>query len=350
MGFSTKLRLIKEKFEQLSGDSLILSGNTEFADSADVRYTTHPTFVDDEQIVDKKYVDDHVQSGTTASLYYTGETPSNITVGGMPSGDVLTGRTLSNIIEDMTHTYYAPTFSAFNIGVSTPKEVGYSMPSTSNATWSTLHSENVKDNSIDIVDETANSTLASGLANDGAETVNLISKTYSPSGGAVQSNVWRIDGTNTNNVAMTSRKYTMYVYQPYFYGISSDSSRPTAGQTLLNSGTKVIANPNGTLSMNLNTPEDVWLWFAIPSSVANKTNWFFTDQSKGTIGDGGATLFPDISENISVDDPNSNWSGVTYDFYVTGYKTNDGGEPLKVSNTPLINVYELLDMINALQE
>jgi len=345
MGFSTKLRLIKEKFEQLSGDSLILSGNTEFADSADVRYTTHPTFVDDEQIVDKKYVDDHVQSGTTASLYYTGETPSNITVGGMDSGAVLTGRTLSNIIDDMTHTYYVPTFSAFNIGVSTGKEVGYVMPSTSNATWSTSHSENVKNNSINIVDVTGNVTLASGLANDGNETVNLTSKTFTPNGSTVQTYTWRIEGVNTNNNDMTDRNYSINVYQPWFYGKTTVSSRPTANQSLIDGyQSKKISNSSSTITANYGDDGSTtyWYWFAVPTSSSLKEGWFVDNTNKGEIGGtvgSGGNLFPD-PDTINIDDPDGNWTGVDYRVYITNDKTRINGGTIDFTNSPQFRVLE----------
>jgi len=40
-------------------------------------------------------------TGETGTIYYTGDTPSTCTVGGVPAGTTLTGRTLNNIIEEM---------------------------------------------------------------------------------------------------------------------------------------------------------------------------------------------------------------------------------------------------------
>ena len=107
MAFSTKLNLIDAKFEQTSGGTLTLSGDTTIADSGDLRYATHPTFVDDVEIVDKKYVDDNIVSGSEYDL----DSPSTVTVGGLDPGSILTGLTSNEILEDILVPYINPTFS-----------------------------------------------------------------------------------------------------------------------------------------------------------------------------------------------------------------------------------------------
>ena len=109
MAFSTKIKLINAKVEQQSGTTLTLSGDTTVADSGDLRYTSHPTFVDDEQIVDKKYVDDNVVSGST----YNEDSPSTVTVGGLEAGTTLTGKTSNEILEEILVPYLEPDFSSF---------------------------------------------------------------------------------------------------------------------------------------------------------------------------------------------------------------------------------------------
>ena len=354
MGFTTKIRFNKDKIIQASNEEVILSGKTTYDSDGQVYYKNHPTFTGATQIVDKKYVDDHLSSGVTSSLYYTGETPSNIAVGGMPAGDVLTGRTLSNIIEDMTHTYYVPTFTAFNIGLSSTHEVGYTVPPTSTATWSTSHPENIATNSIMIIDVTySNAILAQNLNNDGSESVSLTSKTFSPNGSTVQTYTWGIRGTNTENNQMAQRNYSIHAYQPWFWGkvYSSTETRPTATQDLINGGTKVIADSSGNINVTFNSGDDDYLWFAIPASSTPKTYWYIASGNEGDIGGDIGTgsaynLFPD-PDILSISDPSGNWSGVNYRIYISNWRTSTGsGKVMQIRNSQLI----MADVLNTIEE
>ena len=46
---------------------------------------------------------------------YTGVSPTNLTVGGIPAGTNLTGLNLTQIIQQLTVTYINPSFTSFNI-------------------------------------------------------------------------------------------------------------------------------------------------------------------------------------------------------------------------------------------
>lgn len=66
MAFNTKLKLIDAKFEQVSGGTLTLSGNTLVADSGTFKYATGArTFTEDGELIDKYYVDQQVSGDTT---------------------------------------------------------------------------------------------------------------------------------------------------------------------------------------------------------------------------------------------------------------------------------------------
>jgi hypothetical protein len=112
MAFNTKLKLIDAKFEQVSGATLTLSGNTIIADSGELKYTTHPTFSEDTQIIDKKYVDDNIVSGVTGATTYNLLSPAAIEVGGIDIGYELTGKTTNCIIQDMLFPELCGTLTA----------------------------------------------------------------------------------------------------------------------------------------------------------------------------------------------------------------------------------------------
>lgn len=112
MAFNTKLKLIDAKFEQPSGSTLTLSGDTTIADSGDLSYSSHPTFTEDTQIVDKKYVDDNVISATTSASTYNLLSPAAIEVGGITVGTVLTGKTTNCILQDMLFPELCGTLTA----------------------------------------------------------------------------------------------------------------------------------------------------------------------------------------------------------------------------------------------
>jgi hypothetical protein len=94
MAFSTKLQIINAKVEQQSGSTLTLSGDTTIADSGSLKYASHPTFILATEIVDKKYVDDNITGG----VLYSGKSPSTVTVGGLASGSVLTGKSSNQLL------------------------------------------------------------------------------------------------------------------------------------------------------------------------------------------------------------------------------------------------------------
>lgn len=68
--------------------------------------------------------------GTVGSLYYTGETPSNITVGGLSSGSELTGRTLSEILEEILITTFTPTYIVLSNSFSEDADSTYEVGTT----------------------------------------------------------------------------------------------------------------------------------------------------------------------------------------------------------------------------
>ena len=252
--------------------------------------------------------------------------PSTIPVGGMPAGTVMTGRTWQSLMEEIAVEYQLPGFSSFALtSIPAVVEVGVAISGAHNFTWSTSNSFNVLANSINIRDVTANVLIASNLANDGAESVGIgtIPNT------APMSRSWRAEGRNSLNVQFNSGQDTVTSLYPYFYGkvasggLAPGLGRPAASQALINAGSKVVANSNGTISINFNSSSDDYIWFAIPAISANKNVWFVSLLNNGSIGGPvtpGGNLFPAF-DTISVDSPTVLWSGINYKVYVSNYQT-----------------------------
>lgn len=115
-------------------------------------------------------------------------------------------------------SYSAPAFTAFGItGQSTPIEVGATIAAGNKTfTWSTSNSANVAANSISIVDTTAGTTLATGLANDGTQVISISAITNN----VPATQVWTINGTNTHAGAF-SRTYTVNWYWRVYAGTNA---------------------------------------------------------------------------------------------------------------------------------
>ncbi len=270
----------------------------------------------------------NLQAGVISppSNIYGGASPTNITVGGLAAGTAIGGSTYDSIIEQMTQFYFAPTFSSFSItGQAALIEVGTALSGTKTFTWSTTNSGNVQVNSIAIRDVNTNTLIGSGLANDGTEALAIGTITNT----SPISQSWRVEGTNTNAGSMTPLAFTVNSIYPVFYGkVASGGappggSRPTANQSLINSGTKTLVTSTGTVTLNFNSGSDDYFWFAIPSTSTSKTTWFISSLNNGLIGGSvnpGGNLFPD-PDVVTINSPTSLWSSISYKIYITNFQS-----------------------------
>lgn len=247
--------------------------------------------------------------------------PATITVGGVPSGYVLTGKTTSEILEKMLVVYQAPTFSAFSItGQSTVIEVGVALSGNKTFTWATTNSGNIS-GLLNIRDVDANVWLAPfGFSNDGTEVLNI--GTITNTSPIIQD--WEIYGTNTIGGSFT-RTFTVNSIYPYFYGkvpsggAAAGVNRPSANQALIDSGTKVVASSTGTITIDFDSTSDDYIWFAIPSTSTSKTAWYVSEFNKGNIGS-GSDLFPSATV-LSIDSPTVLWNGISYKVYISNLQS-----------------------------
>lgn len=112
---------------------------------------------------------------------------------------------------------------------------------------------------------------------------------------------------------------------PYFYFVSDSdlSASEVATEIAAGNATKVLANANGTVSVNFGNASAKYLYFAHIAADTSKTKWYISDLNQGAIG-GGSNLFGDILTN-NVNSPESYWSAVSFKIYKTNYSTIPAG-------------------------
>ena len=234
--------------------------------------------------------------------------------------------TLEYLLQNIYAPYQLPAFTSFSINAqSTLIQVGTTLSGVKNFLWSTSNSGNVQPNSIAIRDVNANTLIASALANDGSENVDIgVINNTSPI-----SQSWRAEGMNTQSGSFVSANFTVNSIYPVFYGkvasggAPSGGNRPVANQALIDSGTVAVVNSNGTITISFNTTSDDYMWFAVPSTSPVKTQWYVDPLNNGSIG-GAVTpagnLFPD-PDTVVIDSPTVLWSGVSYKIYIANYQS-----------------------------
>lgn len=151
--------------------------------------------------------------------FYTNTDPTPTTIGGITAGSTFNSVSMSDMWTSLLYPYQVPAFTAFSIGQSSPIEVGTIVGASLNCTWSTSNSSNVQVNSLVITDVTRAITLASGLANDGSETVAQTPVSYSTSA----SNTWRIVLTDTHLNTHNSSVTVSWRWRA-FWGLNSNST------------------------------------------------------------------------------------------------------------------------------
>ncbi len=114
---------------------------------------------------------------------------------------------------------------------------------------------------------------------------------------------------------------------PYFFGVSNVA--PTADQSLINSGTKVVADSSGTITVSFGASAQ-YLWFAIPVTSTSKTSWFVTELNSGPIG--GLTNLFGTEQVVEIDSPTALWNNIDYKFYLGNYQTTTGSDVYQLRN------------------
>lgn len=247
------------------------------------------------------------------STIYTKSSPATCNVGGISIGNVLTGKTIETLLEEMLAPYIEPTFSAFNVNISSPIEVGSSVSGIKTFTWSTTTSSNVKSNSIGIC-EVSGSMLGSGLANDGTENLDIGTKTN----GSPIIWTWQITGSSTCDDYFNRNVSKCSIY-PIYYGKLISDNRPAVTNELITTGctAKPVINSVNTVTVSFYSASNEYTWLAIPSTSPSRICWYVNALDNGLINSSPSDKYPDECI-ISVTSAENCWSSINYKVYMSG--------------------------------
>lgn len=204
------------------------------------------------------------QTGGGGTETYTNLTPTAVSIGGIPAGSTFDNMTMQEMWDALLYPYQTPIFSSFTSSMSTPIEVGSTIPAGSvTFLWNTTNSSNIAANSIKIDDITAGNTLASGLANTGTTAISISEITNV----MATSHQWKITATNTKGVFL-SRTLNVYWQWKIYYGESALTDLIEADVEALRVGT-LAANVSGNYSFNAGE----YKWICYPTSFGLKTTF-----------------------------------------------------------------------------
>ena len=204
------------------------------------------------------------QTGGGGTETYTNLTPTAVSIGGIPAGSTFDNMTMQEMWDALLYPYQTPIFSSFTSSMSTPIEVGSTIPAGSvTFLWNTTNSSNIAANSIKIDDITAGNTLASGLANTGTTAISISEITNV----MATSHQWKITATNTKGVFL-SRTLNVYWQWKIYYGESALTDLTETDVEALRVGT-LAANVSGNYSFNAGE----YKWICYPTSFGLKTTF-----------------------------------------------------------------------------
>jgi len=208
---------------------------------------------------------------------YGGASPSTITVNDLPSGTSITGKTYDELFEHIYAPFINPAFSAFAMsGQAQQVEVGTTISGSKTFTWATTNSGNVAPNTIQIKDQTTNTVLLTGAADDGSEAGVAIGSVIHTSPAV---HTWRILGTDNHSNVFTRDFNVSWLWLKY-WGTSNNVTLTEA---------QIEALANTALS---STPNQIY------SLAAGGYKYFVWDDSLGSPI--ALTGFRDTSTNLAV--------------------------------------------------
>lgn len=373
MPFFARPDLSNEQFKQLQGSELTLSGQTQIATASGFTLTdgaggyvpiiaTGATGTSKNgHVLTYDSIKNQIllKAVSGGSGLYNCASPTTCTVGGLPSGSAIFGRSIEEILEDiLVPTAYptlTPPSSTFSIA---PNNVMYEVGTSVNIVGTscfnqgcilpqyTSTSNKRSGNPVRYIYNTygtmvcVNSTALSHVFHFSTYQIQKGNNTLSSSVG-YSAGVQPMDSAGNNYCAPLPSGSTNFssvnisgIY-PYFYGkvasggAPAGSCRPTASAGFVTGGTKVVALSDNTICIDFSSGSDDYIWFAVPQmkqSVSEscnlKTRWYVDALNNGTIGgvvSAGGNLFPSPSSTPNV--TTVLWCQQTYDVYISNYQT-----------------------------
>lgn len=323
-----------EHWDEAYAFSQIIEGNPNNVTMEDLGYSVVTTIGDpglDENIPTEKSVrtligtiepalgnpiaDGYVLSSTTAgvrswivfpSATYTNATATPSTIGGIASGSTFSDHTMQQMWDLLLYPYQNPALYSFIVsGQTTILESGVFITGGARTfTWGSTNPGNINANSLAIKDETAGSNIATGLANDGTESIDIGSAITVAS--AYGSQIWSVTGTNSQSAAITKAYFSVIFYSPFYYGIGAAALSVSDIQALTK---QVVARSNKTYSFS---PTAQKFYFAYPAAHG------YLSSIKDPNGFDITSSFTVTTKSFTNNSPN--YEGTTMNYYV--YESN----------------------------
>jgi len=337
-----------------SSASVSLSANTGLGSDTDVLYTIYNTLVDDAvtnvevggaqsgttaatwktrtfvEVLDEILFPDVEPTYTIPTIVTTGINDLTVEVGSVVSatigataikndaGDFSQLRVLRNNTAIFTDT----TISA-HTETNVPDQFGYVNPNSPNSGFTLSPSPYTDAYTIPAPTGVTTSTetlykvdgdYASGQAKKNNKNV---TDTRTPA-------VRETDAPQLSANTFTSSTSTLTGIYPYFYGKSASqpSASDIASAIQAGTATKVLSDASGTISATFGASGE-YIWFAHYVNYTNKTTWYVAELNQGNIG-GSTNLFATPTQE-DVTSPDSYWSTISFDIYISNYATSTTG-------------------------
>lgn len=334
--------------------NISLSANTGLGSDSDIYYTIYNTLVDDAvtnvevggaasgttastwktrtfvEVLDEILFPDVNPTYTIPTIVSTGINDLTVEVGSVVSatigataikndaGDFSQLRVLRNNTAIFTDT----TISAYT-ETNVPNQFGYTNPNSPNSGFTLSPSPYTDAFTIPAPTGVTTST----------ETEYKVDGNYS-NGSAKKNNkgvtdtrtaaIRQTDAPQLGDTAFESSVSTLTGIYPYFYGKSATqpSASDIASAIQAGSATKVLTDASGTISATFGATGE-YIWFAHYANYTDKTTWYVSDLNQGNIG-GSTNLFATPTQE-NVTSPDSYWSTISYDIYISNYATTTSG-------------------------
>jgi len=339
MPFFARPDLSNEQFKQLSGSTLTLSGTTQIAKIDGLTLvnnsigTTYPNI-----IITAENADAHVgdvltydgagkiklsPSGSGGDPIYpiTCKSPASVTLCGISAGFILTGKTLSNILETLLVPTLSPTkiepSSTFCLCCSPTGCTGYYEIGTNICVsgYSTFNRGSISQ--VYCCGPSVRSGLACAYCYTYCGGDTCVSSTASANTYTFASHSIGANETYTGKVFYSSGQTilnssggaalfttactcnplpagstpnitrTINATYPYFYGKLTGSTRPAVTNALVISGNKVVYPSTGTVTVSFNSNTNEYTWIAIPTICGTtKKCWYVNALDNGFMNRG----------------------------------------------------------------
>jgi hypothetical protein len=226
--------------------------------------------------------------------FYTNLNPIVQPLGGIEVGDSFNNLAVSAVLDMLLYPYQYPAFTYFNLDISTPLEVGETIPfGLKNISWGTSNPTNILPNSISVDDTTTGQTLLTGLANTGSMTM----MTQAITKNVATNHSWTIYAQNSQS-GMISRMFSETWLWGVYYGTQSASG---LNSTQINALNKILT---GTANRTYSLQPGEYKYICYPTSFGLKST--FKDPSTNL----------DVAMIAAVTVTVINTFGISNDYYV----------------------------------